>query len=159
MQGWRKSMEDAHVSQLDVIDGELSVFGVFDGHGGCEVARFVENHLVDELKKNENFKKGNYRQALIDVFLQLDKMLLTEAGKKELTAISKKFGSMASGQTFDGADLAYQAGCTCCVAIVTKTEIYVANAGDTRCVIGVKGTAKDLSVDHKPDLPAEKRRV
>lgn len=86
-------------------------------------------------------------------------MLLTEPGKKELATISKKHGSMAAGQTFDGGDLAYQAGCTCCVAIITKTEIYVANAGDTRCVIAAKGTAKDLSIDHKPDLPAEKRRV
>ena len=86
-------------------------------------------------------------------------MLLTDPGKKELTNISKKHGSMASGQTFDGGDLAFQAGCTCCVAIVTRTEIYVANAGDTRCVVGIKGKAKDLSVDHKPDLPGEKRRV
>lgn len=99
-------MEDAHVTSLDVVEGEISIFGVFDGHGGCEVARFVENHLVDELKKNENFKKGNYRQALIDVFLQLDKMLLTEAGKRELVKISQKFGSMAQGAAFDGGDLA-----------------------------------------------------
>jgi len=62
-------MEDAHVTALDVVDGEVSIFGVFDGHGGPEVARFVENHLTDELKKNENFRKGNYRQALIDVFI------------------------------------------------------------------------------------------
>ncbi|CDW77624.1 UNKNOWN [Stylonychia lemnae] len=159
MQGWRKTMEDAHVTSLDVIEGEISVFGVFDGHGGCEVARFVENHLVDELKKNENFKKGNYRQALIDVFLQLDKMLLTESGKKELVRISQKYGSMSTGQSYDGGDLAVQAGCTACVALVTRTEIYVANAGDTRCVIAAKGKAKDLSTDHKPDLPNEKRRV
>ena len=66
---------------------------------------------------------------------------------------------MAGGPTFDGGELAFQAGCTCCVAIVTKTEIYVANAGDSRCVIGIKGKAKDLSIDHKPDLPGEKRRV
>ena len=90
-------MEDAHVTSLDVVEGEVSVFGVFDGHGGCEVARFVENHLVDELKKNERFKKGNYRQALIDVFLALDKMLLADAGKKELTKISQKYGQMATG--------------------------------------------------------------
>lgn len=99
-------MEDAHVTALDVVEGEISVFGVFDGHGGCEVAHYVENHLVDELKKNENFKKGNYRQALTDVFLGIDKMLLTEPGKKELTTISKKHGSMASGQAFDGGELA-----------------------------------------------------
>lgn len=152
-------MEDAHVTALDVIEGEVSVFGVFDGHGGCEVARYVENHLVEELKKNENFKKGNYRQALVDVFLGLDRNMLNDAGKKELAQISKKHGTMASGHVYDGGDLAIQAGCTCCVAIITKNEVYVANAGDTRCVIASKGKAKDLSIDHKPDLPSEKRRI
>ena len=42
---------------------------------------------------------------------------------------------------------------------MTKSEVYVANAGDTRCVIASKGKAKDLSHDHKPDNPNEKRRV
>ena len=78
MQGWRKSMEDAHITALDVVEGEISLFGVFDGHGGCEVAHYVSNHFIDELKKNESFKKGNYKQALIDVFLLLDKMMLGE---------------------------------------------------------------------------------
>jgi serine/threonine protein phosphatase PrpC len=32
MQGWRKSMEDTHIASID-IEG-LSIFGVFDGHGG-----------------------------------------------------------------------------------------------------------------------------
>lgn len=45
------------------------------------------------------------------------------------------------------------------MALITKTDIYVANAGDTRCVIAAKNKAKDLSHDHKPDLPTEKRRV
>jgi hypothetical protein len=44
--------------------------------------------MVDELKKNENFKIANYKQALTDVFLKLDRMLLLDAGKKELTKIS-----------------------------------------------------------------------
>ena len=88
-------MEDSHVTSLDVLEGEVSVFGVFDGHGGCEVAIYVGNHLVDELKKNENFKKGNYKQALIDVFLLLDKQMLGESGKKELAKISQRQGSMS----------------------------------------------------------------
>jgi serine/threonine protein phosphatase PrpC len=88
MQGWRKSMEDAHITQLDVVEGEISLFAVFDGHGGCEVAMFVEHHMVEELKKNESFKKGNYKQALTDIFLLIDKLMLTEAGKKELVKIS-----------------------------------------------------------------------
>ena len=44
MQGWRKAMEDAHIAvcslesqQQVATDEPLSVFGVFDGHGGKEV--------------------------------------------------------------------------------------------------------------------------
>ena len=45
MQGWRKQMEDAHVVRGSLggrgsTCGLLSLFGVFDGHGGSEVARF-----------------------------------------------------------------------------------------------------------------------
>lgn len=35
MQGWRKRMEDSHISDLSLsTDPKLNVFGVFDGHGG-----------------------------------------------------------------------------------------------------------------------------
>mmetsp|Transcript_14700 Transcript_14700/g.14321 ORF Transcript_14700/g.14321 Transcript_14700/m.14321 type:complete len:127 (+) Transcript_14700:119-499(+) len=124
-------MEDAHITTLDVIKDEVSLFGVFDGHGGAEVARYVEKNFVPTLIKNENFKKGAYGEALQEVFVALDMKLLTEAGKKELIQIAKK-----NGQQIDsGVDLSEQAGCTACVALVTKTAVYVANAGDTRCVI------------------------
>lgn len=43
MQGWRKTMEDAHVACHE--PNSYHVFGVFDGHGGCEVARFCGLHL------------------------------------------------------------------------------------------------------------------
>lgn len=33
MQGWRPSMEDSHFIHMDVQPG-VSIFGVFDGHGG-----------------------------------------------------------------------------------------------------------------------------
>jgi serine/threonine protein phosphatase PrpC len=33
MQGWRRSMEDSHIANLDIGDG-VSLFAVFDGHGG-----------------------------------------------------------------------------------------------------------------------------
>ena len=155
MQGWRRSMEDAHITSLDIIQG-VSVFAVFDGHGGQEVAIYVEKHFIDELKKNEHFKKGNYKQALIDVFLLIDKQLISDVGKKELAKIAQK---SSSGATASGNDLPYQAGCTACVALVTPTEVFVANAGDTRCVIASKGKAKNLSTDHKPDMIAEKRRI
>jgi len=37
--------------------------------------------------------------------------------------------------------------------------VYCANAGDSRSVLAFRGTAKDLSVDHKPDDPNELARI
>lgn len=51
------------------------------------------------------------------------------------------------------------AGCTATVALITSSEIYVANAGDSRTVVSINGTAKNLSEDHKPNLPHEKQRI
>ena len=33
MQGWRKSMEDDHIFEINLTP-DISLFGVFDGHGG-----------------------------------------------------------------------------------------------------------------------------
>jgi protein phosphatase 1G len=98
-------MEDSHISVLD-IEQDVSIFGVFDGHGGCEVAVFVGNHFVEELKKTEAFRKADYKNALIETFLSLDRMLLTDAGKKELALINKK-NLVGGGSAVSGADLPY----------------------------------------------------
>ncbi len=84
-------------------------------------------------------------------------MLLSDAGKKELAKYAAKGGGANGALNMD--ELPYQAGCTATVGVITKTEVYVANSGDTRAVIASKGKAKDMSHDHKPDNPPEKRRV
>lgn len=59
-----------------------------------------------------------------------------------------------------GDKLAMSIGCTANVALITPTEIYVANAGDSRCVAADKRRqAIELSKDHKPDNPEEKKRI
>lgn len=44
------SQEDAHTTILDVSDSGkesgVGLFGVFDGHGGKAVAKFVAKHMV-----------------------------------------------------------------------------------------------------------------
>lgn len=40
-----------------------------------------------------------------------------------------------------------------------KNFIYVANAGDSRCVLSVEGKNEDLSKDHKPDDELELNRI
>lgn len=82
MQGWRKSMEDAHIAHMDIVQGEVSIFGVFDGHGGQEVAKFVEDNFLKEIQKLDSFKSRDYRKALTETFINLDILLLTDAGVK-----------------------------------------------------------------------------
>ena len=54
MQGWRLNMEDSHVAELsmDSNGDKNSLFGVFDGHGGREVAIYVKRHLKRILTQN-----------------------------------------------------------------------------------------------------------
>ena len=42
-------------------------------------------------------------------------------------------------------------GTTSCVVLITPTEIYCANAGDSRAVLCNEDKAYPLSEDHKPD--------
>ena len=52
-------------------------------------------------------------------------------------------------------------GCTANVVMVDyeKAKIHVANAGDSRCVMGRDGTAVPLSFDHKPECQVEIDRI
>ncbi|XDG04548.1 hypothetical protein ABKA04_004163 [Annulohypoxylon sp. FPYF3050] len=147
MQGWRISMEDAHCTVLDLLtpqtDDEkrvhpsrLSFFGVFDGHGGDKVAQFAGKNIYDILKKQDTFKAGNYEQSLKDTFLATDRAILSDPQYEEEVS-----------------------GCTACCGLITSEKIFIANAGDSRSVLGVKGRAKPLSFDHKPQNEGEKARI
>jgi protein phosphatase 2C family protein 2/3 len=43
-------------------------------------------------------------------------------------------------------------GCTANVVLIKDGILYVANAGDARCVAAIGGKAVALSTDHKPTL-------
>ena len=68
MQGWRKSMEDAHTAVTNVplksvvssadsesCDRNARIFGVYDGHGGAEVARFCQHYFVSVLTHQKSW--------------------------------------------------------------------------------------------------------
>jgi serine/threonine protein phosphatase PrpC len=56
--------------------------------------------------------------------------------------------------------LAFQAGCTSCVVLITPDTIYCSNSGDSRAVLATKaGKCIELSYDHKPDNEIEMARV
>lgn len=150
MQGWRTDMEDSHIAKYNIIPN-VHIFGVFDGHGGKEVAIYVSKNFIKELLANESFKKKNYGQALTETFIQMDENLKSAAGKKEINAIRTEDGKGGYSES--------QAGCTANVALIADGTLYCANAGDSRCVLSSKGQAVEMSFDHKPDNQEEKDRI
>lgn len=92
--------------------------------------------------------------------MDIDKLLATPEGKKELQKINSKIPvSSALFSHGDSESIGEHAGCTACVVLITKTEIYIANAGDSRCVLSKNEIAINMSEDHKPELEAEKARI
>lgn len=48
-------------------DPTTAVFGVFDGHGGAEVAKFCQKYMAKEIQKLEQFGEGNIEDSLVQV--------------------------------------------------------------------------------------------
>ncbi|OAA33407.1 Protein phosphatase 2C [Moelleriella libera RCEF 2490] len=155
MQGWRISMEDAHINVLNLAAGadldekihpsSLSFFGVFDGHGGEKVALFTGDNIHNIILKQESFQGGDYAQGLKDGFLATDRAILN----------AHVFSPALSDPKYEEE----VSGCTACVGLIAGKKLYVANAGDSRGVLGIKGRAKPMSQDHKPQLENEKNRI
>ncbi|ANQ08026.1 Protein phosphatase 2C [Plasmodium coatneyi] len=103
MQGWRKNMEDSHICynnlKLNEIEEDVSIYGVFDGHGGPNVSKWISYNFrriflkcikeaSEELTKKNLNKSKHYKLKLIKLtlektFLKLDEeMLLTENQEK-----------------------------------------------------------------------------
>ena len=153
MQGWRHSMEDALIAELDLGDGNM-IFGVFDGHGGPHVSKFVKNHFAHELVQNGHYKKKNFELALVQTFMKMDELIIKPESKPELLTYMKE------SEDFLLEEDIYYAGCTACVALITKlNELFVANAGDSRCVLCRKSQAVAMSFDHKPENDKEIKRI
>ncbi|KAJ7250891.1 PP2C-domain-containing protein [Mycena haematopus] len=139
MQGWRITMEDAHAIVLDLDEGKEDTntfFAVYDGHGGSTVATFAGQNVHKRLVTEEAYKEAQYNEALKRAFLGTDEDLLANP-----------------------AHARDPSGATAVAALVTKDKIYVANAGDSRSVLSVKGEVKPLSFDHKPSNEVEKTRI
>jgi serine/threonine protein phosphatase PrpC len=179
MQGWRKRQEDSHIADLDLgPSNKTQVFGVFDGHGGCEVAKFVANHFTEEFLKNPNYLRNDIKKALEENYQKMDSLMLEKEGSEELLAEYQKSKEEAAKikennknsqiemlrQVIDpkeqpDAKISMFTGCTANVLVIQDKKLFFANAGDSRSVICKKGQAIAMSVDHKPSIPAELKRI
>ena len=190
MQGYRPTMEDAYFYSTNLVpETKLSIFGICDGHGGKEVSTYISNHFIEYLLNNENFKNKKYEIALRETFLSLDLSLLTEEAKKELYEISKNdrieddkkleeiiknnekipnseiekmkiFKNLFDPHNLQNINISSFCGSTCCTVLITDNKLYIANLGDSRCIIlNKKGEIIYKTTDHKCTGKKELKRI
>lgn len=111
----------------------LTLFGIFDGHGGDKASQFCADWISAYIRNDEAYPYD-----------------LGYAMKNAFTSIDDDF--VRSGQT-DGST-------ACAVTMVGGRRIVCANAGDSRAIVVRKdGSVVRLSRDHKPGMPDETRRI
>ncbi|XP_043709049.1 probable protein phosphatase 2C 38 isoform X2 [Telopea speciosissima] len=118
--------------------------GIYDGHGGPETSRFINDHLFHNLKKNQ----GMSANAISKAFL----------------ATEEEFLSLVKKQWLNSPQIASVGSC-CLVGIICNGLLYIANAGDSRVVLGrlEKATrevrAIQLSTEHNASFESVREEL
>lgn len=134
--GRRPTMEDCYDIKFTKINGQsVSLFGVFDGHGGTLAAEYLKEHLFENLMKHPQFLTDT-KLAIRRTFLKTDADLLE--------SVSNPFRD-------DGS--------TALTAVLVGKHLYVANVGDSRAVVSKSGKAVPVSNDQKPNRKDEQKRI
>jgi serine/threonine protein phosphatase PrpC len=150
-QGKRNSNEDQHYSLLNLNNdnnkyNSINFFGVFDGHGGKTVSKYLKDNLPSFFINK--FDKDIYNQQSIasKYFIKVYDVLQTNL-IKHYPSIVKHCGS------------------TACICIhyknkLNKERLWILNVGDSRCIKCNKSNiAEQLTLDHKPNFYYERIRI
>ncbi|WKY03091.1 hypothetical protein Q1695_016413 [Nippostrongylus brasiliensis] len=89
MQGWRVKQEDAHNCIID-LNGDWSMFAVYDGHGGDEVSKYTAMKFPDFLKERKFWASDDIVPTLQQIFVDFDDVLRSEEVMKELKRMAKE---------------------------------------------------------------------
>ena len=135
---FRDYMEDKGKSILNFnSDPDNALFCLFDGHGGGEVSKFLQDNFAKHMKEALPINSDNYAEKLKSLFLKLDNII--------------------KDNNF------YQVGATACVVYITKENgkkiLYCANVGDTRCTLIKTYKSFRLSYDDRASDENEYNRI
>ena len=141
--GRRKTNEDTHVIIEDLQkdakhQDRLSFFAVYDGHGGSATSEACKDVVHRSVLDHPLFG-AETETAIREGFAQADKDLKLPEGDKS--------------------------GSTAVVGFLHGKTLYIADIGDSECVLGVQEakagpyTSELLSKKHKPTDPDEKARI
>lgn len=123
-----------HLGTTNGFPSPGAFYGVFDGHGGTDAASFTRKNILQFITEDSHFPDG-VKRALKNAFVKADHALA------------------------DAKNLDQSSGTTALIALVLGRTMIIANAGDSRAVLGKRGRAIELSKDHKPNCTSERLRI
>mmetsp|Transcript_10119 Transcript_10119/g.17814 ORF Transcript_10119/g.17814 Transcript_10119/m.17814 type:complete len:430 (+) Transcript_10119:504-1793(+) len=145
-QGFRPYMEDRYVAQT-ILDGKCGIYAVLDGHGiegeGHVVSDFSCRHLGEIVEKHlRELNASNLVEEVLRQKLDLSMSELDARLRRLMPTLAENNGS------------------TIVTALIEQEAITFANVGDSRGVlVNEDYTLSFVTLDHKPNVVAEERRV
>jgi protein phosphatase 1B len=145
MQGWRSTMEDAHILHLHP-RGDCGFFAVLDGHSGRIIADTTRDSLLEVLGQHLVLPDAS------EAFSQPEHSVLEGTLKKSFLEHDTNMGKMDPLQLSG-------AGSTCASVLITPTHVTFAHIGDSRAMFVRNGRIVHETRDHKPAHENETRRI
>ena len=134
------------------------LLAVMDGHGedGDKVSQHIKGKLANYLFKHPDFAT-DIQAAFLDVIARVESEVL----KGFIYVIMFPFLCFSSLYILESSIETDFSGTTFTAAVIRDNKITMANVGDSRTSIGFRNenggiSSINLTIDHKPDLPAEK---
>uniref|UniRef100_A0A804QT42 protein-serine/threonine phosphatase n=1 Tax=Zea mays TaxID=4577 RepID=A0A804QT42_MAIZE len=125
------------------------LFGVFDGHGGAEVASYCRERLQVLLRQELRLlSKDLGETSEADMKEHWDE-LFTRCFQRLDDEVSGQASRLVGGVQETRPVAAENVGSTAVVAVVCSSHVVVANCGDSRVVLCRGKEPLELSIDHK----------
>ena len=172
----KNSLEVSIIKELNLINqnSSISLFGIFDGHNGPEISKYLSQHFIQFLTENINFINGNYKKSIEETFINLDESFRSLEAQLELSKYSNKkeqnknkdnfndFLELFNPRNLEGVNIAEFCGSCGIVVLITEKKIFIANAGNSKCIpVNIKNEIiKDkINIEHTLDNENEIKRL
>lgn len=144
--GMRKDNEDRHTTTSRKVDDDLiAFFGLYDGHGGPEVAEYLAQNLHENVFCH--LGKPMYEPESARS-LQSPDLTLTDAVRTAYAATDEEIFKRQ-----------LPSGSTAVSVVIRGTTALVSSVGDSQVVLSTNGQAKDMCIAHTPELSSERDRI
>ena len=172
----KNSLEVSIIKELNLINqnSSISLFGIFDGHNGPEVSKYLSQHFIQFLTENINFINGNYKKSLEETFINLDESFRSLEVQQELSKYSNRkeenknkdnfndFLELFNPRNLEGVNIAEFCGSCGIVVLITEKKVFITNAGNSKCIpVNIKNEIiKDkINIEHTLDNENEIKRL